>query len=57
MNVYNPELGYNIRAMKFVLRTKFEQNPALREILLKTGNEDLIENTQIATEEINKDAF
>ena len=57
MNVDNPELGYNIRAMRFVLREKFTQNLELRKILLETGDQELIENTRDAHEAINQDPF
>ncbi|CAH1758458.1 12929_t:CDS:2 [Entrophospora sp. SA101] len=52
----HPERGYNLRAMRFVLRAKFTQNPELKRFLLATGSADLIENTKIADPQ-NQDWF
>ena len=37
----------NIRKMQKVLKAKFTQNPALRDLLLSTGNRELIEASPV----------
>ena len=48
--------GYNLKAMRFVLREKYK-NPELRRILLNTDERKIIENTAIANRAENRDPF
>lgn len=40
---------YKVRVMRYVVRKKFSQNDVVKDVLLRTNNDILIEDTQIAT--------